>query len=157
MRNDSTIVPGSPENLFMIYNFEILEETSPVGPFLSEMATAHLCCGVLPTSLFVCHLSSPCNTRSAIRQDREKGGWPISHKIIITKLQPPVSMYIVLPHCTCHVNQFVIFWKINEGIKTNERGKKRSFLCKTTWTLKFSGLKNKLGKHKLCIEKILKP
>ena len=42
-------MPGSPEKFFAINNIEIFEETSLVGPFFREMATAHLCCGVLPT------------------------------------------------------------------------------------------------------------
>ena len=47
---------------------------------------------------------------------------------------------------------------INEGIKINERGeKKRIFLCKTTWTFKFTVLKKKLVKNKLLHIKIHKP
>ena len=146
-------VPGTSENCFTINNIECIEVTSLARPFFREMATAHLCCGVLPIFLYVCHLSSPFNRWSTIRQDREYGRWPIS-EVSLRNFQPPVSIsFNVLFHCTCHANQFVIFWMINEGVKTNEGEKKWIFLCKTTWTFKFTVLKYKLGKNKLFIEK----
>ena len=131
-RHECCRVSGSPLNLFPINDIEMFEETSLAGPFFCEMATTHLCCGVLPSWIIIYDFSSPCNSWSIFRQDREYGRWPIS-KGSLVNIHPPVSPSInVLPHCTCHANQFVIFWMINKGIKTNERENKWIFLCRTT-------------------------
>ena len=45
---------------------------------------------------------------------------------------------------------------MKEGKKKQKNKKKKIFLCKTTWTFKFTVLKNKLGKNKFFIEKKIK-
>ena len=105
VRHECRSAPGSPATLWTINDIEIFEETSLAGPFICEMATAHLCRGVLPKCISILHVSSPCNSWSTISQDREYGRWPIS-KVSVVNFQPPVSPCIkVLPHCTWHANQ----------------------------------------------------